>query len=369
MTKIEEEFTRQADEFLELARRELGVRLGEDITPLTRSLPRPLPAVMVRDFRQLSREERDAIRDAYFSKDGVAYFIVLNPNEKGSLPHHLFHLAEQMAADLHLEHPLTHPLENHPDIVAMFGGDSTVKVFDFAERTGRAGYREQGETSEMFAMHHDGLGSGGTVETAVLYADAGPLYGGYTYFQNMLGIAVDLAADDTDAYRALFLPDATEMIRPRGKGALKVVGPVLFLNEVRQPQSVFRSPSGEYIIKWREDVPALQRAKAILEASARPFALGSTFIHMSTRGHGCFIRNRTIAHGRTAFVNGPKVEQTRVLSRKWYMRSKRDAIYKHVPGLFVASEFASLVPHLFGPEMLVGEWQYDRDRERNVRKV
>jgi hypothetical protein len=51
------------------------------------------------------------------------------------------------------------------------------------------------------------------------------------------------------------------------------------------------------------------------------------------------------------------------------MRSKRDAIYKHVPGLFMASEFAALVPHLFGPEMLVGEWQYDGDLDRNVRKV
>src|SRR5262245_37511546 len=131
MTNIEVEFTKQADEFLDLARSELNIGPGEDVRPLTQSIPRPLPGVMIRDFRQLSREERDAIRDAYFGHDGVAYFIVLNADEKPSLSHPLFHLAEQMKAELHLEHPLTHPLENHPNIVAKFGSDDTVKVFDF----------------------------------------------------------------------------------------------------------------------------------------------------------------------------------------------------------------------------------------------
>lgn len=220
----------------------------------------------------------------------------------------------------------------------------------------------------MFAMHHDGLGSGGTVETAVLYADSGPLYGGYTYFQNILRVALDLARDDAEAFRMLFLPDAVEMIRPRGKGALKVVGPILFLNERHQPQSVFRSPTGEYKINWRDDVPALIRARTAFERHAEPFASGSTFIHLCGKGHGCFIRHGAIAHGRTPFVNGSDPERTRVLARQWYMRSERDAVYKHVPGLFIAPEFAALVPALFGPERLRGEWQYDPVTDRNVRK-
>lgn len=367
--KVDLEFVKQADEFLELARQELRLRSDADVRRLRRVPPRPLAAVIIGDYKRLSAGERSALKSAYYGPDGVAYFIVLNPDEKTELPHPLFHLAEQLASDLPLRFPLRHPLEDHPDIVAKFGGDHTVKVFDFVERSGSTGYREQGETSEMFAMHHDGLGSGGTVEVAGLYTDAAPLYGGYTYFQNMLTIALELAADDADAYRSLFLPDATTMLRPRGKGALKVVCPVLFVNENHEPQSVFRSPSGEYVIDWRSDVEALQRAKAALETCAHPFAPGSTFIHLSARGHGCFIRNRAIAHGRTSFVNGPGTEQTRVLARKWYMRSERDAVYKHVPGLFVAPEFGNLLPELFGSDFLVGEWQYDPTAGRNLRKA
>ena len=80
------------------------------------------------------------------------------------------------------ESPIT--LENHPDLVARFGSDGTLKVCDTGKR-GEAGYREQGETAENFLMHHDGWGSGGTVRTAGLYLDSPPAAGGFTYFQNI----------------------------------------------------------------------------------------------------------------------------------------------------------------------------------------
>jgi hypothetical protein len=369
MTETERQFTRQSERFLDLALASERFESIKTAPPLSLTAARQIEATTVRDFRKLSQNERGSIRDSYFGSDGVAYFIVLNAEVASLASHPLFDLSAQLRDELHLRYPLQHPLEKHTDIVQKFGDDGTVKVFDFKKRTGDSGYREQGETSEMFSMHHDGLGSGGTVETAVLYADSGPLYGGYTFFQNMLRIAIDLAREDIDAFRSLFLPDAVEMIRPRGKGALKVVGPVLFLNEQYLPQSVFRSPSGEYRIIWRDDVPALVRARAVLERYAVPFAPGSTFLHMSRKGHGCFIRNSVAAHGRTAFVDSPDTGQVRVLSRKWYMRAERDMIYKHIPGLFIAPEYAALVPTLFGPERLVGEWLYDPTTGTNNRKT
>ncbi len=370
MTKVETEFVAQADQFLQLVLRSFGFRSVSEANPLNRSRPRPIAPLLVQDFRHLSPDERNAIHQGYFGPDGVAYFIALNADTAPTHSHPLFDLAAQLKDDLNLHYPLPHPLEQHPDVLNRFGRvDGTVKVFDFAERSGATGYREQGETSEMFAMHHDGLGSGGTVETAVLYAESGPLSGGYTYFQNILRVSLELARDDPEAFRMLFLPEAVQMIRPRGKGALKVIGPVLYLNEEHSPQSIFRSPSGEYQINWRDDVAALVRARSALEEYARPFAPGSTFLHMSAKGHGCFIRNRDIAHGRTAFINGVDPSHVRVLARKWYMRAQRDAVYKHVPGLFIAPRFAALIPTLFGPDRLEGEWLYDKDGDVNIRKT
>jgi len=74
-----------------------------------------------------------------------------------------------------------------------------------------------------------------------------------------------------------------------------------------------------------------------------------------------------MAHGRTTFVDGPQPTQKRLLSRKWFMASRRDATYKHVPGMFILKRFADLFPELFGAEFLEGEWLYDSDSETNLR--
>src|SRR5205807_610199 len=104
------------------------------------------------------------------------------------------------------------------------------------------GYREQGETAEAFFLHHDGLGSAGAVELVALFADSAPLCGGFTYFFNVCRVALDLARIDYDAFVSLFLPDAMSVTRPRGKGAIRVTSPVLYLNETSSPQSAFRLP-------------------------------------------------------------------------------------------------------------------------------
>jgi hypothetical protein len=275
-------------------------------------------------------------------------------------------LARQLSALINLSFPLRHPLEYHPETLARFGAcDGTVKVYNL-EKAGD-GYREQGETSGMFDMHHDGLGSSGTVENIVLYMDSAPLWGGMTYFQNMMLLAFELRDKDVKAFESLFLPDALTISRPRGKGSIKVITPVLYMNECGKPQSAFRRPSGEYIIKWRRD-PALLRARDFLEIRTVPFAAGSMFVNFTGRGHGCVIRNDLLAHGRTDFLDDSERGRVRVLSRKWFMRSREHAEYRHVPGTLILPQYAVLYPDLFGEEVTTGEWLYSLSDDRNFKK-
>jgi hypothetical protein len=338
--------------------------LGSLVSYLTRR-PVALEPVVIKDFRALAELEKQDIIQRFRSEFGIAYFIVLNSDEPSAYGHPLLEIAEQLKAELNLSYPLPHPLEQHRDMIARFGQDGTLKVYEVI-KVPSAGYREQGETSEMFSMHHDGLGSGGTVFAVGLYMDSPPLTGGYTYFQNVCRLSLELARNDREAFDDLFLPDAITAIRPRGKGALKVVSPVLYINEDGRPQSAYRTVSGEYEIIWRPDREALARAAAFLNKNAEPFACGSSFVHFTAQGHGCLIRNETTAHGRTPFFNAPGRFE-RVLARKWFMRHERDAVYKHVPGLFLAKEFGDLYPELFGRDVLDGEWNYDRERQMNVR--
>lgn len=364
----EQAFVEQSEQFTELALSECGAGTLADLAPVADVPAHDLRPVVVEDYRHLTESQRAALCDAYRSQWGVAYFIVTNPCVPPRGAHPLFDITEQLADDLHLVHPLSHPLEGHPEAVSRFGpADGTVKIYDLPGRGGAAGYREVAETAEMFHMHHDGLGSGGTVETTVLYADSGPLWGGFTYFLNVVRLSLELARTDPSAFRSLFLPDALTIIRPRGKGAIKVTTPVLFVNELGRPQSFFRLSSGEYSVTWKEGIPDLDRASRFLFQHSRPFAPGSSFLHFTARGHGCLVRNAQVAHGRTGFIDSPALGQARILSRKWYMSGFAHSVYKHVPGMFIAEPYRRLYPEFFGPEFLEGEWLYDADSGYNTR--
>lgn len=360
-------FAEQRDLFIEKVLNLFEIKSLSSLTPISSRNPHPLQPHLIGDYHNITLEQRRSLREDYFSEMGVAYYLVLNPHEETApTKHPIFEIADQLRDDLNLHNPLSHPLEGHDEAVARFGPqDGTVKVYNLPKTN--ESYREQGETAELFSLHTDGLGSGGTVQTTALYMDSPSFAGGYTFFQNILLLSLELARDDPEAFRSLFLPDALTQIRPRGKGALKVTGPVLFLNETANPQASFRTSSGEYLVEWRRDFPALDRAMGFLNQYAEPFSRGSSFVHFTARGHGCFIRNQVVAHGRTAFVDGPIATQKRLLSRKWFMVSERDAIYKHIPGLFILKEYAELIPELFAPRFLVGEWSYDSSNDANTR--
>lgn len=365
----ERAFLEQKDMFVAEALAAAGYANLKDVPDPTTRFAAPLPPVLVSDYRRLSPQDIDAIADAYLGEHGVAHFIVLNPGDAPEHSHPLLELASQLADAIPLKYPVTHPMEGHREALGRFGpADGTLKIYNLDMKDGKTGYREQAETAEMFDAHNDGLGYGGAVEVFALYADSAPLWGGYTYFQNMIGLSLRLALADPEAFATLFLPDAITALRPRGKGAIKVTTPVLFVNEHAQPQVFFRVSTGEYQITWRPGLPALDRAAEFFGYHTKPFAPGSTFVHLDRRGAGCLTRNQWVVHGRTPFIDGTRPGERRVLARKWFMSAPEHARYKHVPGMHILNRFAAIYPERFGPEFLAGDWNFDQATGTNVRK-
>src|SRR5256885_926158 len=228
----ENAFLEQSVFFLEKILSSFNAENLSSVGRITSRKPIPIQPIIIEDYRNITPDKRQSLREAYYSEQGVAHYIVLNPSAPTNFKHPLFDITSQLADDLHLYYPLTHPLEGHSAAIARFGpSDGTVKIYNLVKANKEVGYREQGETAEMFSLHNDGLGSGGAVETTALYMDSPALSGGYTFFQNLLRLSVDLARDDMAAFKELFLPEALSQIRPRGKGAIIVKSPVLFLNE------------------------------------------------------------------------------------------------------------------------------------------
>lgn len=362
-------FLAQEKLFMSLSVEQCGFANLGDVPDVTTRLAVPLRPTLIEDYRKLTDNEIQEIAKSYYGAFGVSHFLVTNPHDASQSPHPLLEVARQLRDVLPLKHPVEHPMERHPEAAARFGPpDGTLKIYDLDTRDGRTGYREQAETSEMFDAHNDGLGYAGAVEAFMLYADSAPLWGGYTYFQNLIPLGLNLARTDSEAFASLFLPDAITALRPRGKGAIKVTTPVFFLNEHGNPQAFFRVQTGEYSISWRANCPPLERAARFLESHTKPFAPGSSFVHLNTRGSGCIARNHWVVHGRTPFIDGTKSESRRVLARKWFMSAPHHAQYKHVPGMHILERFASIYPERFGPSMVEGDWNYDAQSGDNIRK-
>jgi hypothetical protein len=365
----ERAFQRQSALFVSRAFELMGYKSLDDVPDVTARKPVAILPVLIDDYNRISASERDAIVDAFNGDLGVAYFVVLNPDEPSSFSHPALSIACQLSSVLPLKFPVDHPMEDHKEALKRFGPpDGTLKIYDLNTKDGSNGYREQAETAEMFDAHNDGLGYAGAVEAFILYADAAPLAGGYTYFQNIVIMALRLAKQDPEAFNSLFLPDAITALRPRGKGAIRVSTPVLFVNEQNNPQVFLRLPTGEYQITWRAGDQALGRAARYLNSHSEPFSCGSSFVHLDRKGAGCISRNHWVVHGRTPFIDGTISSQRRVLARKWFMSAPEHTHYKHVPGMHIHPDYASLFPERFGPELLVGDWNYDASREENVRR-
>jgi hypothetical protein len=362
LTHEELTFMSQSDVFLELFLKEKGISSLSEVEPITSRPPFPVPPVLVQDFRKIQGSERSQIIEDY-RQWGVAHLSLLNPDDPPNGTHPMLDICEQLKEELHLYYPLRHPSEGHPEAVSRFGpADGTVKLYDLPKPIDGVSYREVAETSDALEAHADGIGSGGTVQTIALYLDSAPLFGGFTCFYDVLSLGVELAKTDLEAFRSLFLPDALTAIRPRGKGAIKVVSPAFYLNEQGQPQVFFRSPTGEYQAIWRNCAP-LERASKFFSTYTKAFSYGSYFMPFGRRGQMCLSRNRDLAHGRTSFVDGPLPHQRRVLSRKWFATSEKHGVHKSVPGVAIHADYAALFPEQFGEEKLIGKWLYDAQND------
>lgn len=368
LTQRERDFVMQRHEFVSQALEDFGLSRLEDVPDIRNRKPVPLAPILIRDFRSLSEDEKSDIQQAYWGPEGVAHFIVLNQDAADAERHPLLTIAKQLAGKLPLRFPIEHPMELHPEAISRFGQpDGTLKIYDLPVPIGGKKYREQAETNEMFDAHNDGLGYGGVVEAFILYADSAPLWGGYTYFQNLIRIGLIIAREDPEAFESLFLPDAITALRPRGKGAICVSSPVFFVNENKKAQCFFRITTGEYRMSWRQDCPALDRAQRILHDHAVPFSGGSSFVSLNRKGAACISRNGWVIHGRTPFIDGPEQSSRRVLARKWFMTAKRHTKYKHVPGMHIHKKYARLYPEYFSTDRLNGEWNWNLEKQVNER--
>ena len=199
----------------------------------------------------------------------------------------------------------------------------------------------------------------------ILYADSISIFGGYTFLYDIFAIAIAINNEDSEAFQSLFLPNAITSIRPRGKGAIKILSPILYLNQFNQAHAFYRKDSGEYKTEWLNYEPLL-RAKQYLHDYTKPFAPLSQFVAY-TENSFLIIRNRDIAHGRTAFIDGKTEKDRRVLSGKWYMVGEEFCKHHHIPGTFAADNYKKEIGQQFSDEQLEGVWLYDKEADINQR--
>lgn len=122
--------------------------------------------------------------------------------------------------------------------------------------------------------------------------------------------------------------------------------------------------------KAKVGLDALRGLKTIheIDFGTSPYSNSNlSFVPFTRPGCAVICRNRDIAHGRTAFIDGPRPHQRRVLSRKWFMTTEDATVYRHVPGLAMRNDIAKIAPELFGSQQLKGQWLYDQTHDKNVR--
>jgi Taurine catabolism dioxygenase TauD, TfdA family len=359
-----EPFLRQAEEFKRYFTRKYSLNHPLGPVDLPTMDVRPLEPVIVDDVMELSRAERQAIHDQYYSQYGIATFVAKRTPGRDDQP--LLALTEQLKDDIDLYYPITHPKETNGIRGGMLRPTGGVRIYD-----DRSGQVFATSNNNDFVLHQDGLGSAGSVRTVILYMECPPLVGGYSYFQNLVHVALNLASTDEEAYRKLFLPDAITITRPTGSRALQVTGPVLYIDDEGHARVNFvgvspAHPVGDYEVRWSSDADA-RRGLEYLLLHSRPFAPRSVFCHLSRAASGIIFDNTCLVHGRTAFVDATEVGGQRVVWRKWFASNQRNSGYRHAPGLRLAPELSSLRPDLFGDELLDGEWRYSESGGTNVR--
>jgi hypothetical protein len=357
-------FLEQAASFFNVLSMQLKASNLDSTDVTAHESSRPLKPTIIEDLGAISSRERDAIRNSYLST-GVAAFVAKRTLDPSTGPTPLLVLADQLRDGLDLNYPISHPKDSYID-GQVTQDRGAARVFD------HGGMQQFGTSnSSEFVLHQDGLGSTGAVRTVMLYMSSAAMAGGYSCFQNLTRVVLELAVRDWAAFRGLFLPDAITIIRPTGARAVKVTGPVLFFDNHGHPHINFvgvspTRPVGDYRVRWTVDLAARRGLEFMLLRSMF-FGPGSVFIHMDRSGCGVLFDNTRVIHGRTEFIDAPEFGVRRVIWRKWYAPGVDLMVYRHAPGIRLPAVLAGLRPDLFGPNLLSGEWRYVHAEDRNMR--
>lgn len=341
--------------------RDLATAMYPDTAfPRAPSYTQVVNPVILHDPRTLNASERDGLVTQYLEY-GFAHFVCEGVDDLTIAPF-TSALDTALQAIFPEYESIDHPKQEH---------NPSNKHVGVLVR-GQAGANKMGPANrDNFALHQDGLGSAGGVDLVSLVMLAPPLAGGFSLFQNILQVALDLSYLDWEAFQQLFLPTALTIIRPTGPRALSVTGPVLYLDAMGRPRVNFvgvgpSSTSVDYRVAW-PDCDKSRRALEYLLTFSVPFAPHSHVCHLDRTGSGVLINNAAMIHGRTAFRDGR--ETSRVVARKWFTGNSRLSQYRHAPGLDIKPDLAALRPDLFGPEFCSGEWRFSERERRNVRLI
>ena len=211
------------------------------------------------------------------------------------------------------------------------------------------------ETYKEFHTHSDGLGSGGTVQTVVLYCDSPAERGGQFYYYDLIELFKLLYEYSPKTFSALMMDRAITVTRKRGKGAIRVSSPIIYFADDELPGFFYRKSSGEYLVEYA-NYKLVQDGIQFIEQYAKPGTTCSLEVPFNQPFTGAILNNRFSAHHRNSFVDGAS---SRLLSRKWYMRSATHQPYKHIPLVLLSERYYKMYPRYADKKYHNGEWLYN----------
>src|ERR1044072_9638176 len=94
--KPTELFLEQSGVFLDKALETFGASNLFSLQPIITRNSIPIPPVVIEDYHNIHSDKLQKLRESYFSEQGVAYFIVLNPETPTTFKHPLFEIANQL---------------------------------------------------------------------------------------------------------------------------------------------------------------------------------------------------------------------------------------------------------------------------------
>ncbi len=346
---LDDLFCAQSDEFLSITLDESNFRWENDFLN-TQIMPLKI------DFECISDTLIKTITQHYLKHGFVLYEIV---NNNINNIHPIFKLSRVLSDGCGFNNFIKYPFQNDAEVVENFNHcDGTVKVYNSESVKSSVGM-----STGYLAPHQDGMGNAGKIETIFTHCEQSALKGGASNIHNFIHITLDLALQDMEAFKSLFLPDALTYYRTGEQKPLKVVSPILYLNEINQPSVNFKISNSVHKVKYR-NVQPLKRAIEFIDSKIYGQGIYKKSFFMK-KNMGTIINNRYMLHSREIFIDSAIPKNKRLLSTAWFTRDLLHKEYMLAPGISIKNEYASLFPEYFGDDKLVGNWRYNSLSKKN----